>query len=166
MEPALRVLRATGADRLRASGFCHRCRGGTVHLHRLTKLGERIEWHGHLSIEPIESDGELQINGLRAHTIWEYLADRLNFTIDSGTIDLASTYKFALKDAMDSRQPREASLTDLVVKPRNSDSAWVTFPHLKVTGAQSIYATAGASRLGVSIGGKLSPGASRTARSI
>jgi len=30
-------------------------------------------------VQPIESDGEFQINGLRAHTIWEYLEDRLNF---------------------------------------------------------------------------------------
>jgi hypothetical protein len=52
-------------------------------------------------VQPIESDGEFQITGLRAHTIWEYIEDRLSFAVNSGTIDLNATYKFALKDAVD-----------------------------------------------------------------
>jgi len=47
-----------------------------------------MEWHGHLSVQPIESDGEFQSMVLRAHTIWEYLEDRLNFAVGSGTLDL------------------------------------------------------------------------------
>jgi hypothetical protein len=73
--------------------------GGKFTFTGSSKLGERIEWHGHLAVQPIESDGEFQINGLLAHTLWEYLQDRLNFDIDSGTIDVAATYKFSLKDA-------------------------------------------------------------------
>ncbi len=49
-------------------------------------------------MQPIESDGEFQIDGLRAHTIWEYLEDQLNFVVNSGHIDLNATYKFSLKD--------------------------------------------------------------------
>jgi hypothetical protein len=109
--------------------------GGLFTFTGASKLGERIEWHGHLSVDPIESDGELSINGLRAHTIWEYLADRLNFTIDSGSIDVAATYKFALRDAVDlSLNVANLSLTDLAVKPRDSDADWVVIPSLKVAG--------------------------------
>jgi len=78
-----------------------------------------VEWHGHLSVQPIESDGELSIARLRAHTLWEYLEDRLNFVIDSGTIDVQSTYKFALKDAIELQlNIAKASLSDFAVKPR------------------------------------------------
>jgi Domain of Unknown Function (DUF748) len=109
--------------------------GGLFTFTGSSKLGERIEWHGHLSIDPIESDGELSVNGLRAHTIWEYLADRLNFAIDSGSIDVAATYKFALRDAVElSLNIANLSLTDLAVKPLDSDSDWIDVPALKVTG--------------------------------
>ncbi|HTB29636.1 MAG TPA: DUF748 domain-containing protein, partial [Steroidobacteraceae bacterium] len=109
--------------------------GGLFTFTGVTKLGERVEWHGHVSIQPVESDGELSIQGLRVHTLWEYLEDRLNFVIDSGTIDVQSTYKFALKDAVELQMNlAKASLSDLVVKPRNSDAAWVSVPQLLVTG--------------------------------
>ncbi|HEY3850064.1 MAG TPA: DUF748 domain-containing protein [Steroidobacteraceae bacterium] len=109
--------------------------GGLFTFTGVSKLGERVEWHGHVSVQPVESDGELSIQGLRARTLWEYLEDRLNFVIDSGTIDVQSTYKFALKDAIELQMNlAKASLSDLKVEPRNSDAAWVSVPQLLVTG--------------------------------
>jgi hypothetical protein len=109
--------------------------GGLFTFTGVSRLGERVEWHGHLSVQPIESDGELSITGLHARTLWEYLEDRLNFVVDSGTIDLQSTYKFALKDSIELElNAAKLSLTDLAVKPRNSDAAWVTVPELAVVG--------------------------------
>jgi len=109
--------------------------GGQFAFTGVSKVGERVEWHGHLSVQPIESDGELSIQGLRARTLWEYLEDRLNFVVDSGTIDLQSTYKFALKDAVElDMNLSKVSLTDLAVKPKGSDAAWVSVPALTVAG--------------------------------
>jgi hypothetical protein len=109
--------------------------GGLFTFTGVSKLGERVEWHGHLSVQPIASDGELSIEGLHARTIWEYLQDRLNCVIDSGTIDVQSTYKFALKDAIELQMNvAKVSLRDLEVKPRNSDAVWVSVPQLTVAG--------------------------------
>jgi hypothetical protein len=109
--------------------------GGLFTFTGVSKLGERVDWHGHLSVQPIESDGELSIQGLRAHTLWEYLEDRLNFVIDSGTIDVQSTYKFALKDSIELEMNlAKAALSDLQIKPRNSDTAWVSVPKLLIAG--------------------------------
>jgi hypothetical protein len=109
--------------------------GGLFSFTGSSKLGERIEWRGHVSVEPIESDGEISISALHAHTIWEYLADQLNFVIDSGSIDVAATYKFALRDAVDlSVNVAHASLTGLAVKPRDSDADWIDIPALKASG--------------------------------
>ena len=52
--------------------------GGRFTFTGSSKLGERIECHGQVSVQPIESDGEFQINGLQVHTLWEYLEDQLN----------------------------------------------------------------------------------------
>ncbi len=109
--------------------------GGLFTFTGVSKLGERVEWHGHLSVQPIESDGELRIAGLRAHTLWEYLEDRLNFVIDSGTIDLQASYEFALKDAIELQlNVATASISNLSVKPRDSDAPWVSVPQLTVSG--------------------------------
>jgi hypothetical protein len=136
-------------DRRRASDFATRLEpinfelqnfttgidGGRFTFTGMSKLGERVEWHGHLAVQPIESDGEFQIVGLQAHTIWEYLEDQLNFQVNSGKIDVAATYKFSLKDAVDLQvDVSKAALNDLAVRPKGSDVDWVTVPQLLVSG--------------------------------
>jgi hypothetical protein len=109
--------------------------GGQFTFTGVSKLGERVEWHGHMSVQPIESDGELSIQGLHASTLWEYLEDKVNFVIDSGTIDVQSTYRFALKDTAELEMNiAKVAVSDLAVKPRGSDSAWVALPGLTVAG--------------------------------
>ncbi len=109
--------------------------GGRFTFTGSSKLGERVEWHGHVSVQPIESDGEFQVDGLQAHTIWEYLEDRLSFAVNSGTIDLNATYKFSLKDAVELRAAiSKIALTDLAVRLKDADADWVTVPSLLVSG--------------------------------
>jgi hypothetical protein len=109
--------------------------GGRFTFTGSSKLGERVEWHGHLSVQPIESDGEFRIDGLQVHTIWEYLEDRLNFAVNSGTIDLIATYKFSLRDAVDLQAAlSKIAVNDLTVRPKGGDNDWVTVPSLLVSG--------------------------------
>ncbi len=109
--------------------------GGRFTFTASSKLGERVEWHGHLSVQPIESDGEFQIDGLHAHTIWEYLEDRLNFAVNSGTIDLNATYKFSRRDAVDLQATvSRIAVNDLAVRPKEADIDWITVPSLLLSG--------------------------------
>jgi hypothetical protein len=109
--------------------------GGLFTLTGASKLGERVEWHGHVSVQPIESDGEFQIDGLQVHTLWEYLEDRLAFQVKSGKIDLSATYKFSFKDQAELQADvAKISLADLVVRPKESEDDWVTVPELLVSG--------------------------------
>jgi hypothetical protein len=109
--------------------------GGLFTLTGASKLGEKVEWHGHVSVQPIESDGEFQIDGLQAHTLWEYMADRLAFQINSGKMDLNATYKFSYKDQVDLQADiSKVALTDLAVRPKDSEEDWVTVPELLVSG--------------------------------
>ncbi|GAC1670292.1 MAG: DUF748 domain-containing protein [Steroidobacteraceae bacterium] len=110
-------------------------KGGRFTFTGSSKLGERVEWHGHLSVQPLESDGEFQIDGLRAHTIWEYLEDRLNFVVNSGTIDLHSMYRFSLQDGADfTATVSKLAVNDLAVRPKESQLDWITVPSLQLTG--------------------------------
>jgi hypothetical protein len=114
--------------------------GGQFTLTGASKLGERIEWHGHLSVQPLESDGEFHIDGLQVHTLWEYLEDKLNFVVNSGRIDLAATYKFKAAPPDSNGPPSvnvdisKVSLTDLTVRPKDAEADWITVPSLAVTG--------------------------------
>jgi hypothetical protein len=109
--------------------------GGRFTFTGVSKLGERIEWHGHLAVQPIESDGEFQIVGLQAHTIWEYLEDQLSFLVNAGKIELHATYRFSLQDDVDLKvDVSKVALTDLVIRPKNSDLDWITVPQLTLSG--------------------------------
>jgi hypothetical protein len=109
--------------------------GGKFSFSGVSKLGERVEWHGHIAVQPIESDGEFQIADLQAHTIWEYLEDQLNFQVNSGKIDVNATYQFSLKDDVDLKvDVSKVALTDLAVRPKNSEVDWITVPELILSG--------------------------------
>jgi len=117
------------------ASFTSGVEGGRFTFTGISKLGERVEWHGHVSVQPIESDGEFQIDGLRAHTVWEYLEDRLNFLVNTGTIDLNATYKFSLRDAVDLQATvSKIQISDLAVRPRESDLDWISLPSLLLSG--------------------------------
>jgi uncharacterized protein DUF748 len=109
--------------------------GGRFTFTGVSKLGERIEWRGHLSAQPIESDGELHIGGLQARTIWDYVEDQVSFAVNSGSIDVDATYKFSLKDAVDLHvDVSKVAVADLSVRPKQSDVDWITLPRMLVSG--------------------------------
>jgi hypothetical protein len=110
--------------------------GGLFTFTGASKLGERIEWHGHLSVQPVASDGELHIEALQAHTLWEYLEDQLNFVVASGAIDVQSSYKFSLTDQVNlALNVAKATVSNLAVRPKDSDTDWVSLPQLDMSGA-------------------------------
>ena len=110
--------------------------GGLFTFTGASKLGERIEWHGHLSVQPVASDGELHIEALQAHTLWAYLEDQLNFVVASGAIDVQSSYKFSLTDQVNlALNVAKATVSNLAVRPKDSDTDWVSLPGLDMSGA-------------------------------
>ncbi len=142
--------RVTYDDRSRSSDFSARLEpidfelrdfttgieGGRFTFTGVSKVGERIEWRGHLSAQPIESDGELHIGALKARTIWDYVEDQVSFAVNSGTIDVDAGYTFSLKDALDLHlNVSKVAVSDLSVRPKQSDVDWITLPRMLVSGA-------------------------------
>ena len=110
--------------------------GGLFTFTGASKLGEHVEWHGHLSVQPVASDGELHIEGLQARTLWAYLEDQLNFVVASGILDVQSTYKFSLTDRVNlALDVAKATVSNLAVRPRDSATDWVSLPGLDMSGA-------------------------------
>ncbi|MFB3115449.1 MAG: DUF748 domain-containing protein, partial [Nitrospirales bacterium] len=54
--------------------------------------GERLRWQGNVSLDPIRSQGQVEITGLRAETIWQYVQDLFRFEITQGLLDFEMAY--------------------------------------------------------------------------
>ena len=132
--------------------------GGRFKLTAASKLGEKVEWHGHVSVDPLESDGEFHVAGLKVHTLWEYLEDKLSFVANSGIIDLGATYRFVGKGPAGGApnvqvELQQFTVSDLAVRPKDADVDWISLPLLTATDATIDVAKHRARIDGVSVSG-------------
>ena len=54
--------------------------------------GERLQWQGNVSLDPLRSQGQLEISGLRLESLWQYVQDLFRFEITQGLLDLQVAY--------------------------------------------------------------------------
>lgn len=115
--------------------------GGDFTLTATSETGERFDWKGGLSAQPISSKGEFSITGLKARSVWEFASEQLPFELADGALDLAGTYDFRFDQATH----LEASLptitgTGLSLREIGSPEDRVLLPKLEVTGTQLSWA--------------------------
>ena len=109
--------------------------GGRFKFTGASKLGERLQWQGHFSLQPLSSDGQFQIDALRAQTLWNYVRKQVGFFVPSGTIDLNGEYTFTLRTQPELQvKLAQVSLKDLAIRPAESGPDWITVPQLTVAG--------------------------------
>ena len=56
--------------------------------------GGEIHGEGAVSVNPLHSQGRLELRGVTLRTLWEYVRDRVNFEIADGSADVALEYAF------------------------------------------------------------------------
>lgn len=98
-----------------------------------TLAGERLEWIGAFTVQPLGSNGRFRVQDLKAATIDSYAKDMLPFQLKSGVATLAGNYRFALTPALGF----EATLPllqvrDLSIKERQARSAPVKLPEVDI----------------------------------
>jgi hypothetical protein len=64
-----------------------------------TESGEKLSWSGTLSVNPVASEGELQVSGIRPGKYAPYYRDLIRFDVLDGTLDVSGRYKASLSDA-------------------------------------------------------------------
>jgi len=97
-----------------------------------TSAGERLDWSGEFSLQPLGSSGQFTIAGLKAATIAAYLQNALPFALTSGSLDVQGNYRFVAST------PTGLSLTlpsikihALSIAPAASvEAPWITLPEL------------------------------------
>ncbi len=98
-----------------------------------TLAGERLEWVGAFTVQPLGSSGRFRVQDLKAATVDSYAKDMLPFQLASGSATLAGNYRLAMTPALGF----EATLPllqvrELSVKERQAKSAPVTLPEVDI----------------------------------
>jgi hypothetical protein len=57
----------------------------------------KISWEGRMFLEPVESDGRLNVSGIRLKTLYQAVRDQFQFDVSEGTLGLSASYHFDLR---------------------------------------------------------------------
>lgn len=104
---------------------------GGFKLSAASERGERFDWTGRLSLQPLASNGRIAVAQLKARSAYEFLSDELPFELTDGSFDLSADYRFSAGTKagvqLDATMPK-ISATGLGLRARNGDDDWVTLP--------------------------------------
>jgi len=107
--------------------------GGRFTFSGTSRNEEHLEWHGHFALQPLSSDGEFRITGLKAHGLWEYVKHQVAFVVPSGSIDLGGSYRFLMRDQPDFEARLSGlDLTGLSLGPTEAEADWLRLSRLSV----------------------------------
>ena len=101
--------------------------------------GERFEWNGNVSLDPIKSKGQFKVDSFKAVSAYQFLSEDLPFQLSQGSIDLAGDYSFAFTKLnglqLDASLPL-ISVKDLGLRPKKAVKDWVQIPALFIDKTQ------------------------------
>ncbi len=60
--------------------------------------GGVLKWRGDLTLQPLQSEGDLDLQGLKLATVWKFLREDLRLAEPAGQLDIAGHYKFEHAD--------------------------------------------------------------------
>lgn len=109
--------------------------GGGFRLSTASAEGERLDWNGQLSLEPLKSDGHFEVGGLLATSVYAFFSDELPLQLSAGRFDLTGDYRFEAVPGQGLRL--EVSLPridagELALRAKGVDSDWVTLTSARV----------------------------------
>ena len=61
--------------------------------------GGVVEWKGHFSLSPIQSEGEVRLEGFKLATPWNFIRDQLNLAEPLGAMGATARYRFRYDQA-------------------------------------------------------------------
>ncbi|WP_146907734.1 DUF748 domain-containing protein [Arenimonas daejeonensis] len=107
--------------------------GGDFTLSAASEAGERFDWKGRIAAQPVSSQGEFSIRGLKARSVWEFASEQLPFELAAGELDLAGTYDFRYDQAtsLEASLP-EITGTGLTLRETGHGEDRVVLPKLTV----------------------------------
>ncbi|MHC9063532.1 DUF748 domain-containing protein [Nitrospira sp. CMX1] len=100
--------------------------------------GEQISWEGTIFLEPMESDGRVNLSGIKLKTLHQVLRDVVQFDIQEGVLGLSASYHFDLRGEAPQATVKNGKLSidNLAIVERGGIDPVVTVPVFGVEGVQ------------------------------
>lgn len=105
--------------------------GGGFVLAAASDDGERFEWRGSLSLEPLASKGNFKVEAFKAVSAYEFLSEELPFQLSDGSFSLSGDYDFSI---LGKSGPRllvnlpSIRADKLAIRPKNGAEDWLRLP--------------------------------------
>jgi hypothetical protein len=104
-----------------------------------TSAGERVSWEGTFYLDPLTSDGRLTLEQIDVPTYFPFYSRFTHCQVAAGKLAVKLSYRFG-----PARSPRTLSaavesveLTDLSLRPRESEEPFFTLPSATLTGVDA-----------------------------
>ncbi|MGZ8366507.1 MAG: DUF748 domain-containing protein, partial [Nitrospira sp.] len=100
--------------------------------------GEKISWEGTIFLEPVESDGRLNLSGVKLKTLYQAVHNLFHFDASQGTLDLSMSYHFDLRGQATQATVKngKVSIRNLAIMERGGLEPVVNIPSFDVEGIQ------------------------------
>jgi hypothetical protein len=100
--------------------------------------GEKISWEGTIFLEPVESDGRVNLSGIKLKTLYQAVHDLFQFDIPQGTLGLSASYHFDLRGQAPQATVKNGnvSIQNLAIVERGGLEPVVSIPAFNVEGIQ------------------------------
>lgn len=99
--------------------------------------GTRFEWQGSLQISPLLSEGRVSVTGSYLPVIYRYFQDQLNFSVQSGEVEMQFDYRVQLPpdDVLSaSIEDLSGRLTGITGRADDRDAEFLRLPDTQLTG--------------------------------
>lgn len=135
---AIAAIRLEGQEIATFSSRGGGVRQGSFALSFKTTRDEALEAKGTLSLQPVHSEGRVELKGLRATTIAPYIHDTLPFELRAGQSNFQGAYRFELVGSKPNLTLEDGAISvqEARVTPKNSDRDLAYIPSLEVSGAR------------------------------
>lgn len=100
--------------------------------------GGKIRWQGEVAINPVRSQGNLQLIDLPLRTGWRYAQDKLKFSVDSGFLSGGLNYKFQMANAVPELTSSEIQfgLDKVEIRDKSLEAKSIALPKVSLTGGR------------------------------
>jgi hypothetical protein len=108
------------------------------HFSGASEDAETFDWQGDFTVQPLASNGQLQLGNLKATTVQDYLQDALPFRLLNGSIDLQGNYQLTLNDQTELKLSLPSvQVSNAQVAPKEGAvTPWVTLGKLILNNTQ------------------------------
>ncbi|MFT4197229.1 MAG: DUF748 domain-containing protein [Pseudoxanthomonas sp.] len=111
--------------------FHTRAGGGAFSLQAQSHAGERLDFSGSLSLQPLASQGKFALQALQAASVQAFLGGYLPMELHGGSLDLDGNYRFGDGDGqgvqLDVELP-QTRVAGLGLRAKGVDEDWIVLP--------------------------------------